>query len=205
MFGFYTPVMFVLSMVLAFPVGGGLVAYVYYITKMMRDDPSYVWYEYKRKFIENFRQAAPIGMLCTVFVYAQILIWGSLYNMLLENEFVSDIFWYLATLLAVILFMMIMPYIFMHLAYIRLKTFQIIKNSILMSFAYIPRSFMGALTGSILWVLIALNMPVSLVFFPLIILIVISLSMLLNLMWVWPPFNNHFKVEETLIERLEAE
>lgn len=203
LFGVYTPITFGLSLLLSFPVGGALVACVYYISKMMRDDPSYVWHEFKRKFKENFKQAAPIGMLCTAFIYSQIWIWGSLYGVLVADELVSDLFWYLATLLALLLFTMIAPYVFLHFAYIDLKTSQIIKNSFLMAFAYFPRSFMGAITGGVLWIVFALYMPVSMVAFPFILLIAVSLTMMLNLMWVWPPFNDHFKVEETLIEQMK--
>ena len=172
---------------------------------MMRDDPSYVWYEYKRKFKENFKQAAPIGILCTAFVYAQILIWGSLWITLDSGEPFSGHMWYFIAFLAILLFLIITPYIFLHFAYIELKTLQILKNSILMAFAYIPRSFMGALTGGILWFAFALYMPYSLMFLPVVILLAVTLSMLLNLMWVWPPFDKHFSVEETLINRLDEE
>jgi len=203
MFGFYTLILLLLSLLLAFPVGGALVSCIYYITRMMRDDPSYVWHEFKRKFLENYRQAAPIGMLCTAFIYAQLWIWILLFGALAVGELVGGIFWYFATLLASLLFMMVTPYVFLHLAYIDLKTFSILKNSVLMSFAYFPRSLMGAITGSIIWLAFILFMPVSMIAFPLIILIAVSLSMLLSLMWIWPPFNKHFKIEETLIQRTE--
>ena len=202
-YGFYTLIFLMLSLLLAFPVGGAIVSYVYYITRMMRDDPSYVWYEVKRKLIENFRQAAPIGMLCTAFIYAQLWFWMLLFGALATGELTGGIFWYLATLMAGLIFMMVMPYVFLHLAYIELKTFSILKNSILMSMAYFPRSLMGAITGSILWFVFILYIPVSMVAFPLIILIAVSISMLLGLMWVWPPFNKHFNIEETLIKRSE--
>jgi len=192
---------FILSLVLAFPVGGALVAYVYYITKMMRDDPSYVWFEFKRKFLENYLQAAPTGILCTAFVYAQVLLWG---NMILGDPG-GDLLWLLIALLSVLIFSMITPYIFMHFAYVDLKALRIIKNSVLMSFGYLPRSFMGALQGGILWIAFILFIPLSLMFAPFIALFVVSVSILLCLMWVWPPFDAYFKVEETLTEKLEKE
>ena len=100
---------------------------------------------------------------------------------------------------------MITPYFFLHFAYIDLNTIQTVKNSVLMSLAYIPRSFMGALLGGLMWIAFALFFPVSLLFVPIVILIGISISILLNLMWIWPPFDSHFKIEETLIKRLEEE
>ena len=190
----------VLSLLAAYPVGGAAVAYVFYITKMLRDDPSYVWYDFKRKFIENHKQASLVGILCTAFVYAQIY---SLWGFLIVEGQGFDLIWFVVTLLATLLFWMIVPYVFMHFGYIDLKPLQILKNSILMSLGYIPRSFMGAITSSVIWVLAALYFPVSMLFVPLIALIGVSLSILLCLMWVWPPFESYFKIEETLMQRQE--
>jgi len=195
--GYYTIISIVASLLLAFPVGGAMVAYVYYITKMMRDDPSYVWFDFKRKFLENFKQAAPVGMLCTAFIYAQVLLWDSL----IFREGGGDLIWFLIAFLSLILFGMMTPYIFMHFAYIDLGTFRIIKNSVLMSFGYLPRSFMASIMGSILWILFVLFIPDSILVFPLFLLIGVSLSILMSLSWVWNPFNEFFKVEETLIEK----
>jgi len=199
MFGFYTIYAFGLSLLLAFPIGGAMVATFYYITKMMRDDPSYVWYEFKRKFNENFKQAAPVGMLCTAFIYAQILLWGSL----VFSDTAGDILWFIIALVSLIVFGMIAPYVFLHFAYIDLKTFSTIKNSVLMSFAYLPRSFMGAILGGILWIVFALYLPISLMVLPIMLLIGATMSILMCLSWVWKPFNEYFKVEETLIEKKE--
>ena len=195
--GFYSAIAFGAALLLAFPIGGALVAYVYYITKMMRDDPSYVWYEFKRKFKENFLQASPAGILCAAFIYAQVLLWASL----LFGEETSDILWFIIAFLSLLLFGMIVPYIFMHFAYITLGTFRIIKNSILMAFGYLPRSFMGSVLGSVLWIAFVLFLPDSMLIFPLMILIGGSLSVLMCLSWVWKPFNEYFKVEETLTEQ----
>jgi len=201
LFGYYTGIAFILSLILAFPVGGALTASFYYITKMMRDDPSYVWYEFKRKFLENFRQAAPAGMICTAFVYAQVLLWGEL----ILGEQGGDLIWFIVALLSLLIFGMITPYIFMHFAYIDLKAFRIIKNSVLLSFGFLPRSFMGAFLGGMIWIIFALYLPLSMLALPLVLLIFVSLSMLLCLMWVWKPFNNQFNIEETLVDRINEE
>ena len=200
-FGGFSGISLILALVLAFPIGGALVAYVFYITKMMRDDPSYVWYEFKRKFIENYKQAALSGIICTAFIYAQILLWGAL----LLGDTGTDLLWVLLALISLIIFGMITPYIFLHFAYIELKTASAIKNSILMSFGFLPRSFMGAVAGGLIWAAFFLLFPASLVSVPLIILIGISLSILLTLMWIWKPFDEHFKVEEKLIARQKEE
>ncbi|MCL2663621.1 MAG: DUF624 domain-containing protein [Oscillospiraceae bacterium] len=198
--GIYPLFTFVLSLILAFPVGGAITSCVYYITKQMRDDPSYVWYEFKRKFKENYKQSAAIGILCTAFVYTQILVWITM----IISEDVIGLSWIILALLSLLLFGMITPYIFLHFAYIDLKTLGILKNSVLMTFAYLPRSFMGAILGGLLWTMTALFFPDSLLMgFPIILIFGITMSMLMNLMWTWKPFDTSFNIEETLNQRKE--
>jgi len=198
-FDYYTGIALILSMLLAYPAGGAIVAYIFYLTKMMRDDPSYVWYEFKRKFKENYRQAAPVGIFSTLFIYAQIMILGRM----IYADPAGDLTWLLIALVSMMIFGMIAPYVFMSFAYIALPTFKILKNSVLMSFGYLPRSLAGAVMSGLMWVAFAVLYPYSLIALPLLILFGISISMLLSLMWVWPPFDNHFKVEETLVKRQE--
>jgi len=197
LFGFYPSITFTLSVLAAYPIGGAVTAYIFYITLMLRDEPSNVWYEFKRKFAENFKQAALTGILCTVIIYAQILLWG----FLMQGGSEHELLWVFVTIFTMLLFFMITPYLFLQFAYISLGTFQILKNSVIGSFAHPIRGFMGAIFSGLMWVLFALYLPASLTLFPFIFLIGISLSMLLCLMWLWPPFNKFFKVEETLNER----
>jgi len=200
--GFYPLITFILALILAFPVGGVITSCVYFITKLMRDDPSYVWYEFKRKFFENFKQSAALGILCTAFVYTQILLW----IMMIVSEEVPGLSWVILALLSLLLFSMITPYIFLHYAYIDLKTLGILKNSVLMTFAYLPRSFMGAILGGLLWIFVALYFPDSLLIgFPVILIFAVTVSMLLNLMWTWKPFDKSFNIEETLNQRKEED
>ena len=194
---------FFLAVALAFPIGGALTAYIFYITKMMRDEPSYVWYEFKRKFKENYKQAAPVGMVSTAFVYTQIMLWTLLTSPYSGVD--GGFLWFFAGILSLVIFGMITPYIFMHLAYIDLKTSAMFKNSILMSFGYFPRSFMAAFLGGLPWIIFGLFFPASLIAIPFVGFIVVSISILLTLMWAWKPFDSHFKIEETLVARLDEE
>lgn len=193
-----------LSLVFAFPIGGGLVACYFNITRFMRDDPSYVWFDFKRKFKENYKQAAPMGMVCTLFVYWEILLWLQMYYAMVTEQYTGGLWMIILVVLSLLMFFMITPYIFMHYAYVNLRTWPILKNSLLMSFAYLPRSFMGAVLGSAIWVLIALTVPASLLALPFVPLILVSLSMLMQLSWVWPPFDKFHNIEETLIKMKEA-
>lgn len=192
-----------LSIICAFPIGGSLTACYFNITRLMRDDPSYVWFDFKRKFKENYKQAAPMGIISTAFIYMHILLWVRVYYELVAGTYAESLAWPILALISLLLFAMIFPYIFLHYAYVDMPAFPLLKNSLLMSLAFLPRSFMGALCGVIIWILIALFFPSSMIVLPFVILIFITLSMFMKLSWIWPKFDKNFNIEETLIKRKE--
>jgi len=200
-FGVLTGFMYLLAFLAAFPVGGALSAYVFCITKMLRDEPGYIWHDFKRKFLENFKQAAAPGMLCASFVYAQVFVWGPF----ALSDSGSNLVWLIFGLIVLLIFGMVAPYIFLQLAYIHLKTSQILKNSILISFINAPRSLLGAITSGLIWLVFFLLLPDSLLLAPILVLAGIPISLLLLLMWVWPPVDKQFRIDETLRERRENE
>ena len=200
LFGFYSGIALIISLVAALPIGGAVVAYVFCITKMLRDEPGFIWFDYKRKFKENMKQAAAPGILCAAFVYAQVYLWGPF----LFGGADIDAVWLIPGIGFIMIFGMAAPYFFLQITYLKLKTKQIIINSVLISFANAPRSFMGAVMGGALWVAFILLLPESLVVTPLLLLIGFSLPGLLNMMWVWPPVNKQFGIEETLRGRREG-
>jgi len=181
-----------LSLALAFPIGGACTACMFCITKMLRRDAGYLWYDFKRKLKENVKQAAAPGILGTAFIYAQVYIW---------QDFMSEgagFAWMIASLVPLAIFGMVMPYIFLQIAYIQLKTLQILKNSLILSFGNTGKSFVGALAGSVIWLVFALFLPHSLPFSPLLLLFGFSVSWLLCLMCIWPIVDKQFAISETL-------
>jgi len=195
-----------LSIVAAYPIGGALAASFFCITRMLRDDPSYVWDDFKRKFNENLRQAGITGVLCATFLYTQFFMFWLpvMLSVIAEpDEPVVSLTWILIGSILLILFNMITPYLFLHFAYIKLGTFVTVKNSILIALSNVRRSFMGAVFGLIPWVAFIMYIQITYVLFPLIPLIFFVLSWLLTLMWVWPVFNKRFSIEETLINETE--
>jgi len=189
-----------LSIVAAYPVGGGLAAGMFCVTRMLRDDPGFVWDDFKRKFMENLRQAGIAGLIATMFLYTQVFM---LWLPIMADWAVVGTPWIIAGLLLFILFLMVIPYVFLHFAYIRLGTFLIIKNSTLLALSNFSRSFAGALAGILPWFAIIYFLPFSFLFFPLIPFIGFVLSWLLSLMWIWPVFDRKFSIEETLIKEQE--
>jgi len=192
----------VLSIFLAYPIGGAIAASMFCVTAMLRDDPGFVWDDFKRKFWENLRQAGVAGVFLTTFLYTQVFLF---WLPIMADWAVAGTAWVIGGLLLFFFVMMFAPYMFLHFAYIELGTFKIIKNSVLLALTKPGRSFMGAFLGLLPWVALFMFFPITLVFFPLIPFFMFVLSWLLTLMWVWPIFNQRFSVEETLNKERDEE
>ena len=201
-----------LSIVATYPIGGAMAASMFCVTRMLRDDPGFVWDDFKRKFRENLRQAGISGVLCVTFLYTQFFMFWLpiMLDGLLSEELESvaeplfvDPTWILIGIIILILFNMITPYIFLHFAYIKLGAYAIAKNSILMAFLNVRRSFMGAICGLLPWAAFFIYFQIAFVLTPLIPLFFFVISWLLTLMWIWPVFNKRFSIEETLKKEQE--
>jgi len=194
LFGYFTPVAYVLALAAAFPAGGGAAAYVFCVTMLLRDEPLNVWHDFKRKFLENVKNAAPAGILCAAFLYAQVFLWGPL----IVGAPVAAPLWLIPGFAFLVIFGMVAPYVFLQFAYIELGALKIIKNSVLLAFANAPKSFMGSITGGAIWIVFFIFLPNSAYLTPLFILIGISVSLLLCLMWVWPVVDKQFSIVDSL-------
>ena len=187
-----------LSLAAAFPVGGAIAACFFCITKMMRDDPGFIWHDFKRKFKENYISAIPVGVFFVLVFYMQIHV-----LMIFSGGAGADVPLWAPVMNIIVLFViaMIMPYIFVQLPYICLKPMELLKNSLILSFINMPRSFMAALQGGAILIIYAFFFPYSMVLSPLIAVFAFTLSWLLALMWIWKPVDERFKIEETLAKR----
>ena len=191
-FGVWGGLALLASLALAFPVGGACSACLFCISKMLRDDPGYLWHDFKRKFKENFKQAALPGILCTAFVYMEVVLCRSF---LLGAVSIG---WVIAGFLPFVIFCMVAPYIFLQIAYIELKTAQIVKNSLLLTFANTGKSFAGILAGGAILCAFVLLLPDSLPYSPLLLAFGFSIPWIFNLAWIWPVVDKQFAIEETL-------
>jgi hypothetical protein len=188
-------VLFVLSLAAAFPVGGAATACFFCITRRLRDDPGFVWHDFKRKFRENFVSAIPAGIFCTLVFYIQFYI---LIFVAVDGGAGIEAWMLAVNIVLLVLFGMIMPYVFVQIPYFYLKPVDLFRNSLILFSVNLPRSFMGAVKGGIPWALYAFFYPYSILLSPLIVVVVFSMSWLLTLMWIWKPVDGQFKIEETL-------
>ena len=197
LFGFMPALAYLVSLILSFPAGGAAVACAFCVTKLLRDDPGFVWHDFRRKFRGSFRQAMAPGMVCAAIIQIQVLLWASV----LLGEAAIGPGWIAAMFLTLLIFAMVSPYVFALFAYVDLNALQTVRNGILLSLANAPRSIAGAVSGGAIWVAFVLFLPFSLFFLPFVAFFGFSLSWLLCFMWVWPPIEKQFRIEETINAR----
>lgn len=185
----------VLAAVASIPVGPAYTAQSYILTKMLRDDPGFVWHDFKKAFKQNFKLSVVPGILYSVLAGSQIL--GGVYYIYLAAEASSFLMLALFAL-SVIFFAMISPYFFAQAPYLDLRAGPMLKNSLLLAIGNAPRSLAGGLIALVLVLAQLIVFPLTL---PLTVAVGYSLPMLINLMWIWPMVDKTFKINETLKQR----
>lgn len=183
-----------LALVASIPVGPSTTAMYYIVTKMLRDDPGFIWHDYKKQFKANFRSMLFPGIIYAVIFGSQVF--AFMYYTQLEGGIGFAMI--AIYMFSVLLLAMAAPYFFTQAAYVDLKPLGLLKNSLLMALGYAPRSFMGALLGSGLLLAQVLFLPLTLIILA---FIGFTIPCLLNLMWIWPNVDKTFKIEETLRAR----
>ncbi len=183
-----------LSFVVCLPLGPALTAFYWLLAQMLRDEPGFLWHDFKRKFRENFRHMAIPGMLLGAMAGSLGLI--LLYTLLgaAPASLPMTALFFLAALLVSLFY----PYFFTQAAYIDLPPWRLLQNSFLLAFANLPRSLVGTLLGTGLLLAQLFFFPFAV---PLSLFVGFTLPGLLNLMWIWPRINQTFKIDETLKKR----
>ena len=196
---------FMLPLIASLPLGGAFVALVFCVTKAMRDEPGFVWHDFKRKFIENAKQAAiPGALYAALFCGNAVMLAMFSVNLPIIDPAATAALT-AALIIANILFALIMPYVLLHIAYVDMSLPRILISSIILSFAKIGRSFMGALSSGAVYILFIWFLPGSLHFAPLLILFGVPLSWLMCLFWIWPPMDSRYSIEKTLRSAKESD
>lgn len=180
-------------------VAGGLIGPAWTATyalmaRMLGDEPGFFWQDYKARFKENFRATLLPGMVFTLVAGTQLYVYFYYITGGVRLGFVLVV----ACIFITLLLAMAAPYYFAQAATVTLSPLAMLKNSLLFAFGYAPRSLAGAVFGAGLLIAQVLLLPPALV---VTVLIGYSFPALLNLMWIWPPLDKTFKIEETRRER----
>lgn len=199
--GFWMLIFLVLSLAAGVLVGPARTTEAFIITKMLRDDPGFVWHDFKSKFKENFKSTAVSGIIYSLIIYMQVL---TIVLVLQSGQKVNAV-WIGLYLLSVLIVAMAAPYYFVQAAYLEMKPIGLLKNSLFLALGHLPRSFMGGIISLLFAVLQILAIYLAYPLLPLIFIfslfIGISFPTLITMMWDWPPVDKIFKIEKTLKER----
>lgn len=180
-------------------VGPAMTAMHAIITNMLRDEPDYVGHTFKRKFKQNFKPAALLGLLFA-FVFSMEFVAGFFY--ISANLSAPNILLIALYIFNVIIVTSISIYAFLQVAYLDLKNMAILKNSLLLTFGMAKRGLPATLitvilsVASILLIPTAIVLPLFFVFLPIIIVLISD-------MWVWPVMEKTFNISELLEKRRE--
>lgn len=184
----------ILALAASIVTGPATTALFYCLTKMLRDDPGFVWHDFKENFRKNFRSSLVPGLVFSFLIGMQYLAYLLYSSMAAQTNIVVLALFFLSILLLSLIF----PYYFAQAPYLDLPPSAILKNSLLLALGVLPRSFGAFILGIVplvaQWVLFPVLLPVT-------ILIGYSLPMLVALMWVWPTVDKTFKINETLVKR----
>lgn len=199
--GFWMLIFFALALIASVLVGPARTVEAFLITKILRDDPGYIWHDFKLKFKENFKTMVFPGVLYSILIGMQVFT----AIIALASEQKVSVIWFALYLLSVLLVAMAAPYYFLQAAYLDLKPLPMLKNSLFLALGFLPRSFMGGVI-SLLFALIQIlaiyifpALAPIIVFVPF--LVGISFPTLMTMMWDWPQVDKTFNIEKTLKER----
>lgn len=202
--GFWVLVFCVIGLITCIPLGPTITAVIYVISKMLRDDPGFVWHDFWDKFKENFRGACVPGIVYGGLVGAQMI--ALFFYLRMDGG--GGIAMMAIYAFSVVLLAMAVPYYFLQVGYLEVNVRAKLRNSLLLAIANAPRSLAGALMGSglimiqVLMVVLAAMVPEMIIILAvsefISLLVGYAFPIFFNLMWIWPFFNKTFKVERTI-------
>ncbi len=180
------------------PLGAAFTSFYYILVQMLRDEPLYLWHDFKRKYVENFKNTILPGIVLA-------LLFASMgFMVLLGGSIVAEMPGIVLALylLAIITVLISFPFFFVQMAFVDLPLRVTLQNSLLLAFANLPRSMGGALFGSGLVLAQLFFVP-----FTVVILLIVGLSFpaLLNVVLIWSKIDGAFKIDATLKKRRDEE
>ncbi len=200
---------FLISCIPIITIGPAIVALTAVMTKRVRDIPCFVFYEYKKAFKENFKQGVLAGLLVMVLLGFSGFSIFYYYSWHLEN---ADLMYFALASVTIVIFVFVSVascYLYAQIALIELPLKQMIKNSILLTIGFLPRSALVFITTLPVWLVFVLFFPFTLLIMPP--LFLFSFTNLLVSMNVWPVLekvfitNKKLADEEALLEEYESE
>lgn len=182
---------FVLFLLCAMLVGPAMTCLHGLTVKTVRDEPCYLWHEFKKCWKGNWRQSIPAGLIfCTLLAMECIAAWyyffGTAETNLLLVAFVS---------FSVLMLVVCWLFTTLQMLFLDMPLGGMLRNSLLILFGYAKRTLPAGLIVIGVTLCVLLFVPVPLL--PL--LLLLGLPALLAVvcdMWAWPVMEQAFHISE---------
>lgn len=184
------------ALVASVPVGGAVGAAMFCLAQLIQRESVAIWFDFRRKFAENWRSLAVPGVVLAAFVFAQAHFWA----MVFSGADVG-IWGVVLLLLSFGVVLAIAPYVFLQAVYLDAGLGRVIANALILSSAHVLRTCAGMLCASFGWIAFAAFLPVSLVLVPVVAVAGFSLTLLANLVYIWPVVDRQFGISDELRAR----
>ena len=157
--------------------------------KTVRDEPCYMWHEFKKCWKGNWKQSVPAGVLfCTLLAMECIAAW---YYMFMQSE--MNVL--LVAFVAFSLLLLTICWLFttLQMLYLDMPLGGMLKNSLLIMFGYAKRTLPAGLITLVIVIGVVLFVPVPIMLL-LLFLGMPALVAVIGDMWAWPVMEQAFHI-----------
>ncbi len=157
--------LFFISCIPIITIGPAIVAMSAVVVKRVRNIPCYAFHEYKKAFKENLKRSFPAGLLVMVFVVMSLFAawyYNSAYN---QSQ---DLMYLVLAVITLFLSGLISAgscYLFTMIAVVDLPLKLQLKNAVLLTFGFLPRTALFFIISLVLWAAAVLFLPWTLLVF----------------------------------------
>ena len=167
----------------------------YLLRNMVKGDAVFLWSDFWYAVRRNWRQALPFGIIDGA-IHA-VLFFNIINNISSPNFISSVILW--SSIVILILFYFMRPYIYVQMVTLRLTVFKMIKNSLIFALAGFKRNLVSFL-GGVLIVVFEILFIFSFAGILLPIAIALPLALMFALMAFMKVFASYYKIKELIID-----
>ena len=172
----------------------------YILRNIVKGDPVFIWTDFWYAVRRNWRQALPFGILDGA-VHAILLV--NIVTNITSASFINSVFFWMSIVI-LILFYFMRPYIYVQMVTFKLTVFKMIKNALIFALAGFKRNFMSLLGGAFILLFEVLFLfSFSGILLP--IAIALPLALMFALMAFIKVFASYYKIKELIIDPYYAE
>lgn len=164
------------------------------VARTLRDEPNFWWHTYKHAVARNARSSIVPGALFGL-LFSSLLMLLYIIYLEIKNQSSFSIVQGAAALLCMLLLFGIANYLWLQLVLVDLSGGKLLRNTLLMCIAYLPRTLLASLIQTVYWGAIILFAPLSML---VILLTTAWLPVLGAALAVYKPIEASFQIEESV-------